>query len=268
MGFLRKTVKKIGKAIKKVVKKVGKAFGKLGIVGQIGMMFLMPHLGAMWGNIGSWAAQGSNILQKAVGVIHKAGTAIGNTYRTVTEAIGNGFDRAKNFMKGEGFILSPDRTSIFAKPTDALTDKATNVVTDTATDVISDGTPKGIKVSSAKSTGDFKITSDEMIDINTDKNVQPSILAKVKDKDSSWLDKAKDEALKGSIKGVGDLTRKKIAGTEDIDYRNTYVDVGGMSPISSDRGVYESTDLTQRKIGTNSWQEISQAYAPFVQQGM
>ena len=59
MGFLRKTVKKIGRGIKKVVKKIGKAFGKLGIVGQIGLMFLMPHLGAMWSNIGSWATNGS-----------------------------------------------------------------------------------------------------------------------------------------------------------------------------------------------------------------
>ena len=54
----------IGKGNKKVVKKIGKAFGKLGIVGQIGLMFLMPHLGTMWGNIGSWAAKGSNIHKK------------------------------------------------------------------------------------------------------------------------------------------------------------------------------------------------------------
>ena len=40
---LKKTVKKIGKGVKKVFKKVGAAIGKLGIVGQIGMMFLMPY---------------------------------------------------------------------------------------------------------------------------------------------------------------------------------------------------------------------------------
>ena len=116
MGFLRKVVKKIGKGIKKVVKKIGKAFGKLGIVGQIGLMFLMPHLGTMWGNIGSWAAKGSNILQKAVGVIHKAGTAVGNAYQTVTQAISNGFDRSLNFMKGEGFVLSDPSKTIFKTP--------------------------------------------------------------------------------------------------------------------------------------------------------
>ena len=55
MGFLsklfkgvKKFVKKIGKGIKKIVKKVGMAVGKLGIVGQIGMMFLMPYaMGAL-----------------------------------------------------------------------------------------------------------------------------------------------------------------------------------------------------------------------------
>ena len=50
MGFLskgwkglKKGVKKVARGIKKVVKKVGAAIGKLGIVGQIGMMFLMPY---------------------------------------------------------------------------------------------------------------------------------------------------------------------------------------------------------------------------------
>ena len=51
MGFfsklwkgVKKVVKKIGRSIKKVVSKVGKFVGKLGIVGQIGMFFLMPHV--------------------------------------------------------------------------------------------------------------------------------------------------------------------------------------------------------------------------------
>ena len=39
----KKIIKKIGKGIKKVVKKIGKVVNKLGIVGQIGMMFLMPY---------------------------------------------------------------------------------------------------------------------------------------------------------------------------------------------------------------------------------
>ena len=46
----KKIVKKIGKGIKKVVKKIGKAVGKLGIVGQIGMMFLMPYAAGALGS--------------------------------------------------------------------------------------------------------------------------------------------------------------------------------------------------------------------------
>ncbi len=53
---IKKVVKKIGRGIKKVAKKVGKFVGKiiepfqkLGIVGQIGLMFLMPHAaGWLW----------------------------------------------------------------------------------------------------------------------------------------------------------------------------------------------------------------------------
>jgi len=255
MGFLRKTVKKIGKAIKKVVKKVGKAFGKLGIVGQIGMMFLMPHLGAMWGNIGSWAAQGSNILQKAVGVIHKAGTAIGNTYKTVTEAIGNGFDRAKNFMKGDGLVLSPERTSIFAKPTDALTDKATeNILSSSEISDIAKGTD-----ATSKKLSDLidpvKEVKEEVTEKVIEEVTQPSI-----------LDKVKDKAIDSFIQGGGDRIRKVAAGTEEIDYRNTYVNVGEMSPISSNRGVYESTDLSNQSFQMNNWQDIASIYSRQVNQ--
>jgi len=234
MGFLRKVVKKIGKGIKKVVKKIGKAFGKLGIVGQIGLMFLMPHLGTMWGNIGSWAAKGSNILQKAVGVIHKAGTAIGNAYQTVTQAISNGFDRSLNFMKGEGFVLSDPSKSIFAKPTDVVTDKATDVVTDKATDVV----------------------TEEVVEKATEEVTQPSI-----------LDKVKDEAIDQGIKGFGDLTRKKIAGPpqEQIVRQYSY-DTGSLPGLSGGMGVFNTTDLTQQSFQMNNWQDISQYYAVPVNQ--
>jgi hypothetical protein len=65
MGFLsklwkgvKKVVKKIGSSIKKVVSKVGKFVGKLGIVGQIGMFFLMPHVaGFLMKGLGAAAGQ-------------------------------------------------------------------------------------------------------------------------------------------------------------------------------------------------------------------
>ena len=126
---LKKAVKSIGKGIKKVVGKIGAAIGKLGIIGQIGMMFLMPYamagLSSFFGTVGTkiatWSAKlmgpGAGAVSKGfgkfLGAVHKAGSMAVNAYQTVTQAIGNGVDRVGNLFKGEGFTLSGDRTSIF-----------------------------------------------------------------------------------------------------------------------------------------------------------
>ena len=63
-----KVFKKIGKGVKKVFKKFGKFMGKIGIVGQLAMMFILPGIGAalmkgfgaLWtGVVGQTAAQGA-----------------------------------------------------------------------------------------------------------------------------------------------------------------------------------------------------------------
>jgi len=121
---VKKVVKKIGKGIKKVVYKISAAIGKLGIIGQIGMMFLMPYamagLSSFFGGVGAkiatWSANlatSNPIVSKFLGAVHKAGSMAANAYNTVTTAIGNGVDRVGNFFKGEGFTLSGDRTSVF-----------------------------------------------------------------------------------------------------------------------------------------------------------
>jgi len=126
---LKKAVKSIGKGIKKVVGKIGAAIGKLGVIGQIGMMFLMPYamsgLSSFFGSVGTKIATWSTKLMgpgagavskgfgKFLGAIHKAGSMAVNAYNTVTTAIGNGVDRVGNFFKGEGFTLSADRASVF-----------------------------------------------------------------------------------------------------------------------------------------------------------
>ena len=137
MGFLskiwkgiKKTAKKITKGVKKVFGKIGKAFGKLGVVGQIGMMFLMPYAmgalssfaGSALGTVGQWSANllsksgiGSKALGHTLNMVHKAGTFAGKVYTTVTDTIGNAFDRVSNLAKGEGFVLSEGRTGVFSK---------------------------------------------------------------------------------------------------------------------------------------------------------
>ena len=137
MGFLskvwkgvKKGVKKIAKGVKKTFQKISKAFGKLGIVGQIGMMFLMPYAmgalssfaGSALGTVGQWSAEllakggiGKTALGHALNMVHKAGTFAGKVYTTISDTIGNAVDRVGNFAKGKGFTLSEGRTSIFAK---------------------------------------------------------------------------------------------------------------------------------------------------------
>ena len=58
MGFLRKTFKKIGKGIKKAFMKFGKFMGKIGVLGQVAMMFILPGIGAalMKGVTGAFGA--------------------------------------------------------------------------------------------------------------------------------------------------------------------------------------------------------------------
>ena len=140
MGFLskawkglKKGVKKVARGIKKVVKKVGAAIGKLGIVGQIGMMFLMPYamgaLGGMFGATGtlsSWSTTllgHSNIASQALGhtlnLINTAGTAVGNVYNSVSSTISGALDKTGNFLKGRGFVATDPTNLISTIPTDS-----------------------------------------------------------------------------------------------------------------------------------------------------
>ena len=69
MGFLskvwkgtKKAFKKIGKGIKKAFQKYGKFMGKIGILGQIAMSFIMPGIGAlMMKGLGGIMGLGTNI---------------------------------------------------------------------------------------------------------------------------------------------------------------------------------------------------------------
>ena len=63
---IAKVFRKIGRGIKKVAKKIGGFIGKFGIVGQLGMFMLMPH-------IGSWIWKG--MLKMAPGVLGAGATA-------------------------------------------------------------------------------------------------------------------------------------------------------------------------------------------------
>jgi len=168
MGFfskvfkgIKKVAKKIGRGIKKVVGKVGKAFGKLGIVGQLGMMFLMPHmmagLGTFWNGFGQFATKLANsqgvagqIFGKTLSAIHTAGSMVGKVYTGVTDTISSAFD----VVTGKGSVadLGNSVKSIFSGPVDTLKASFTPAPTLDAK-TIGDAAMKDIK--------DFKLPSIE-----------------------------------------------------------------------------------------------------------
>ena len=122
MGFFSKAFKKIkkgfksafkgiGKGIKSAFKKFGKFMGKIGIVGQIAMMFVLPGIGAalgktlggafsgLVGSTGTAGAAGSGLLGSTSAIVRGAGhvlKAAGNftkmahsSFKTVTDGIGS-----------------------------------------------------------------------------------------------------------------------------------------------------------------------------------
>jgi len=102
MGFLSKLwkgikgrFKKIGKGIKKAFRSVGKFMDKIGIVGQIALMFVLPGIGnALMSTVSGWATQmlgASSSIVRGMGMVlntaHKFATTVGNVYKTVTGAV-------------------------------------------------------------------------------------------------------------------------------------------------------------------------------------
>jgi hypothetical protein len=94
---VKKVVKKIGSGIKSAVKSVGKFMGKIGIVGQIAMSFILPGIGdalmkGMGGFVSKMSAGASPFISGAGKVLQAAGNfakAGHSAFKTVTEGIGS-----------------------------------------------------------------------------------------------------------------------------------------------------------------------------------
>ena len=134
MGFfskifkgVKKVFKKIGKGIKSAFKKFGKFMGKIGILGQVAMMFILPGIGAALGNafMGTAGALATNTVGGALGAIgqaagkvmqfvgntvSKVGNVFNNVTKGVTDTLGNFAKTAgKNLgLKGEMFTNAAD----------------------------------------------------------------------------------------------------------------------------------------------------------------
>ena len=127
MGFFSKVFKsvgkvfkKIGKGIKSAFKKFGKFMGKVGILGQVAMFFIMPYVGAALGGAftGAAGALATNTVGGALGAVGqtvgkvmqfvgntvgKAGTVFNNITQGVTDTLGNFAKTASNNMFGTTF---------------------------------------------------------------------------------------------------------------------------------------------------------------------
>jgi hypothetical protein len=88
-SFVKRGLKKVGKFFKRAFKKVGKFMGRLGPVGMLGMMLIMPQLGAWWSEFGAWAAELAQPFKFVMESVHWAGAQIGKAYSTITEGIDN-----------------------------------------------------------------------------------------------------------------------------------------------------------------------------------
>jgi hypothetical protein len=124
-GGVKKVVKKIGSGIKKAVKWVGKQFNKLGIVGQIALMFILPGIGAAigaaYGAMAGAAAASTTAWVAAAGKVlitaGKFAATIGNAYRTVTSAISGFVTKVGGSMVNKmGSMIGIDKAIVSSAP--------------------------------------------------------------------------------------------------------------------------------------------------------
>jgi len=164
MGFfgkifkgVKKGFKKIGKGIKSAFKKFGKFMGKIGVLGQIAMMFILPSIGGALmqglGSIGTkitgaLAGSGSAVLQGAGKVLQGAANFISkgaNVFRNVTEGVTNfigefsktaanklsstlGFERVPFADASANFFGAGD--TAWSRSTSSFTNRMTNLTAD------------------------------------------------------------------------------------------------------------------------------------------
>ena len=164
MGFfgkifkgVKKGFKKIGKGIKSAFKKFGKFMGKIGVLGQIAMMFILPSIGGALmqglGSIGTkitgaLAGSGSAVLQGAGKVLQGAANFISkgaNVFRNVTEGVTNfigefsktaanklsstlGFERVPFADASANFFGAGD--TAWSRSTKSFTNRMTNLTAD------------------------------------------------------------------------------------------------------------------------------------------
>ena len=287
---IKKVAKKIGKGIKKVFGKVATAFGKLGIVGQLGLAILMPYAlsalsgfaGAALGKIGTWSAtllKSSNVFAKAVGYglkgVHMAGTAIGNMYTSITDTISAGVDKTKEFFGFEptakvnigdevtkGIDATSTSTTSSSSFMEGLGDKGGNISSDLLGAETTDTVTGEIiaKASEGATTNVFQETFADINIFDSKSKIRQDIA------DFSAYDYAKttvtgavDEAFTGGVVAAG---QQKVAGALGYKVPNsnqTYINLPEMQSAGRNVGKYNEATLWAQENGNNF---LTQSFRP------
>lgn len=146
MGFfskiwkgVKKGFKKLFKPIKKVFKSIGKFMNKLGIVGQIAMMFIpIPGLGALMSGLGGMVSGAANTLLNVAGkgiggaiargaghvlkMAHTVGGKISQGFKTITEGVKSFVGNTGKYLANKipGINIEGAPTSFFGKGSESV----------------------------------------------------------------------------------------------------------------------------------------------------
>jgi len=251
MGFLKKigksikkVVKSIGKGIKKVAKKVFGVIGKLGPIGQLGLMFLgvPPVLGSFFSGVANFAG---NFIPEAIkGAWTSIKTAGSGAWSSITEGISNGVDRVMNFTKGKGLTLSEGRSSIFTQQ--APLDDTLQQIVDTKieADPVSLDPEKYLEEQRNKT---FDFTKEK-----------PSLLDRGKEFVSEQFDEFKE-----TLSSPGQAAGKALMGgvTQGISTK-TAMEIAGDPPTQMhlDMTPFMMATTPSRLLDSTTWQGISNQY--------
>ena len=128
-------IKGIARGVKKAFKSFGKFMGKIGILGQVAMFFIMPYIGSALGNLwtgiaGQTASQALTSAQAAV----QAGTATAAQQAMVVagKGVATGLMKGGTFAQGVGKVMQFTSNTVgkvgnaFNNVTKAVTDTLTN----------------------------------------------------------------------------------------------------------------------------------------------
>jgi len=252
---VKKTVKKIGKGIKSAFKKFGKFMNKIGIVGQVAMMFILPGIGAALGGAftGAAGALASNTVGGALGAV---GQAAGKVMQFVGSAVSKAGNVYSNITKGVTETLGN-----FAKTaTNKLASKVgmKNVFSDAAANFFGPG-DSAFSRSFGKDSRFVNLTSDPSFIDDIKKSKQAETLAKTNPEaykeavDADWADIAGttpvpetgESLLSKAPKAIKSFATEKLEEGVDTVVQTTATGLGqrisGTEPEAPVQNVYAAS---------------------------